>query len=75
MRFSILLISLLILTSSTSAQELTSADAYSQRGIASFEKNDFDGAIADFTKVIEMNGRNLEFCFYFRGLAHYRKGN
>jgi len=43
--------------------------------MARFEKNDLDGAIADFTKVIELNGQNLEFCYYFRGMAHYRKGN
>src|SRR6202008_5199407 len=73
--FSILLISLLILTSAAQAQELTSADEYSQRGIARFQKNDLDGAIADFTKVIEMNGQDREFCYYFRGMAHYRKGN
>lgn len=73
--FSILLISLLILSSAAQGQELTSAYEYSQRGIARFEKNDLDGAIADFTKVIEMNGENREFCYYFRGMAHYRKGN
>jgi len=43
--------------------------------MARFEKNDLDGAIADFTKAIEMNGQKLEFCYYFRGMAHYRKGN
>ena len=73
--FSILLISLFILSSAAHPQELSSADEYTQRGIARFEKNDFDGAIADFTKVIEMNGKELEFCYYFRGMAHYRKGN
>ena len=56
-------------------QNPTSAAEYSQRGIARFQTNDLDGAIADFTKVIELNGDNLEFCYYFRGLAHYRKGN
>ncbi|HEY6122239.1 MAG TPA: tetratricopeptide repeat protein [Pyrinomonadaceae bacterium] len=73
--FSIILISLIIHTSAAYGQELTSADAYSQRGIARFEKNDLDGAIADFTKVIEMNGKDQEFCYYFRGMAHYRKGD
>jgi len=43
--------------------------------MARFEKNDLDGAIADFTKAIEMNGQNQEYCYYFRGMAHYRKGN
>jgi len=73
--FSALLILLFILTSAALGQELTSADEYSQRGIARFEKNDLDGAIADFTRVIEMNGKDQAFCYYFRGMAHYRKGN
>ena len=65
-------LSLLLFASAAYAQDLTSADAYSQRGIARFEKIDLDGAIADFTKVIEMNGKDQEFCYYFRGMAHYR---
>lgn len=72
--YSIVLILLVLLTSTAAAQELTSADEYSQRGIARFQQNDFDGAIGDFTKVIEMNGRNQEFCYYFRGMAQYQKG-
>ncbi|MCM3903657.1 MAG: tetratricopeptide repeat protein [Pyrinomonadaceae bacterium] len=75
MRYSILLISLFILASAAHGQNLTSAYEYSQRGMARFEKNDLDGAIADFTKAIELNGQNQEFCYYFRGMAHYRKGN
>lgn len=55
-------------------QDPTSANDFSQRGINRFEKNEFDGAIADFTKAIELNGQNLEFCFYFRGMALYRLG-
>ena len=73
--FSVLFVFLFILTFTAQGQDLTSASEYSQRGITRFEKNDLDGAIADFTKVIELNGPNLEFCYYFRGLAHYRKGN
>ncbi|HET6669172.1 MAG TPA: tetratricopeptide repeat protein, partial [Pyrinomonadaceae bacterium] len=73
--FSILFIYLLILTPGAQGQELKSADEYSQRGIARFQKNDLDGAIADFTKVIEMNGKDQAFCYYFRGMAHYRKGD
>lgn len=72
---SLVLISFLTLTSAAQAQNLTSSSEYSQRGIGRFEKNDLDGAIADFTKAIEMNGENLEFCYYFRGMAEYRKGN
>ena len=55
-------------------QNPTSADDYSQRGISRFENNDFAGAVADFTKAIELNGQNLEFCYYFRGIALYRLG-
>ena len=73
--FSILFTCLLTLTAGTQAQELKSADEYSQRAIARFQKNDLDGAIADFTKVIELNGKDQAFCYYFRGLAHYRKGD
>ena len=73
--FSILLTSLFIVIASVQAQELSSADEYTQRGISRFQKNDLDGAIADFTKVIELNGKGQEFCYYFRGMAHYRKGN
>ncbi len=69
------LIFLLVLTSySAQAQNPISADEYSQRGISRFEKNDFSGAIADFTRAIELNGQNLEFCYYFRGIALYRLG-
>ena len=73
--FLILLISLPIVTSALQAQELTSAEEYTQRGIDRFGKNDLDGAIADFTKVIELNGKSQEYCYYFRGMARYRKGS
>ena len=56
------------------AQNPTSADDFSQRGISRFEKNDFEGAVADFTKVIELHGQQLDYCFYFRGIALYRLG-
>lgn len=58
----------------TPAQDPVSADEFSQRGITRFEKNDLEGAIADFTKAIVLNGQQLEFCFYFRGIALYRRG-
>jgi Tfp pilus assembly protein PilF len=73
--FKLFLIMLLILTAAaTHAQEPVSADDFSQRGISRFEKNDFDGAIADFTKAIELHGHQVEFCYYFRGIALYRRG-
>ena len=65
---------LLLVAATTHAQEPVTADQFSQRGISRFEKLDFDGAIADFTKAIELNGQQLEYCFYFRGIALYRRG-
>ena len=73
--FNLQLVFLLLLTAGTArAQEPVAADDFSQRGISRFEKHDFEGAIADFTKAIELNGQQLEFCFYFRGIALYRRG-
>ena len=74
-RFNLPPVFLILLTVCTAhAQEPVSSDHFSQRGIDRFEKNDLDGAIADFTKAIELNGKQLEFCFYFRGIALYRRG-
>jgi Flp pilus assembly protein TadD len=71
--FALQLIFVLLLTAGTShAQNPDSADDFAQRGISRFEKHDFEGAIADFTKAIELNGQSLEYCFYFRGMALYR---
>lgn len=64
----------LLIAWGTHAQDPVSADEFSQRGITRFEKNDLEGAIADFTKAIELNGQQLEFCFFFRGIALYRRG-
>ena len=69
------LVFLLVLSAYTTLEQTpNSAEDFSQRGISRFEKNEFDGAIADFSKAIELNGQNLEFCFYFRGMALYRLG-
>ena len=75
MRYGLTLLIIVFSLTAFQRQELTSAEEYSQRGIARFEKADLDGAIADFTKVIEMNGRDKAFCYYFRGMAYYQKGN
>ena len=74
MRYLLIFFLLLISALSAQAQEPVSADEFSQRGISRFEKHDLEGAIADFTKAIELNGQQLEFCFYFRGIALYRRG-
>jgi tetratricopeptide (TPR) repeat protein len=71
--FTLQLIFLLVLTAGTShAQDPVSAEDFAQRGISRFEKQDFERAVADFTKAIELNGQSLEFCFYFRGIALHR---
>src|SRR6185295_16995182 len=69
-----IVLSLCLATIAARAQNPTSADEFSQRGISRFEKNDFEGAVADFTKVIELQGQQLDFCFYFRGISLYRLG-
>ena len=74
-RFKLPLILLLLLSASgTYAQDPVSAEEFSQRGISRFEKNDLEGAIADFTKAIELKSQQLEFCYYFRGIALHRRG-
>ena len=73
--FNLRLFFLLILTAHcVHAQGPVSADDFAQRAINRFEKNDLEGAIADFTKAIELNAQQREFCFYFRGIALYRRG-
>ena len=64
MLYSLVLISLsLLITPGSQTQTPLSGEDYSQRGIARFEKNDFEGAVYDFTKAIELKGSNLEFCY------------
>lgn len=72
--FNLLIFLLLLIACTAHAQDPVSADDFSQRGISRFEKHDFDGAIADFTKAIELNGHQLEYCHYFRGIALYKRG-
>ena len=69
-----LLLLLLLFACTAHAQQPVSGDDFSQRGITRFEKNDLEGAIADFTKAIELKGNELGYCFYFRGIALYRLG-
>ena len=64
---------LLFFAWTTHAQDPVAADDFSQRGITRFEQNDLEGAFADFSKGIELHGQQLEFCFYFRCIALYRR--
>src|SRR5687767_5469960 len=72
MRYIALIFLVLFIAGSLYAQDPVSADEFSARGISRFEKHDFEGAIPDFTKAIELHSPSLEFCFYFRGIALYR---
>lgn len=49
-------------------------EVYSRRGNAHLDKSDYDLAIADFTKAIELN-RNSELVYYSRGIAYLAKGD
>ena len=49
------------------------AEAYYKRGVAYGEKGEFDLAIEDFTKVIDLNPDSAE-AYYNRGFAYNSKG-
>ncbi len=48
--------------------------AYNNRGTAYIWKGDYDRAIADYTKVIEIDPRNA-MAYHNRGVAYTRKGD
>ena len=50
------------------------ASAYNERGIAKGDKGDFDGAVADYTRAIELDPKFTE-AYYNRGLAKKHKGD
>jgi len=49
------------------------AEAYYNRGVSYGKKGEYDRAIADFTKALEINPR-LAQAYYNRGVAYERKG-
>ena len=71
---SLLLVVFLLLTSPLRSQSGGSAVRYYESGIAKKAKGDLDGAIADYSKAIEINPRYAE-AFASRGLARKTKGN
>lgn len=75
-RFSLSLLSLLVLLALTSAQAQNpgTAKEYLKRGITRFSKGDTDGAIGDFNKAIELNPQMAE-AHLNRGKARRAKGN
>ena len=50
------------------------ADDFYNQGIAWYQKGEYDRAVSDFTKVLEMapEGMDNYVIFYNRGLAHYK---
>ena len=76
LRFSGLVISVLMLFGVATAQEKEpqTIREYSSRGIKRFDKGDFDGAIADFTKVISLDPKNAS-AYFSRGINKLEKGN
>ena len=50
------------------------AQQYSDRGSASFDKDDYDGAIAEYTQAINLDPRMTR-AYVERGYAYYKKGN
>jgi len=73
----ILVINISILSSYAPAQqkqvEPRDADSYTNRGIAYVEKGQYDQAISEFNKALEINPKDTE-AYYNRGLAYYDKG-
>jgi tetratricopeptide (TPR) repeat protein len=49
------------------------ADAYYNRGVAYAKKSQYDQAISDYTKALEINPKFAE-AYYNRGVAYGRKG-
>ncbi len=50
------------------------AEAFYKRGVSHAGKGNYDRAIADFTKAIELKPDYGE-AHYNRGVAHYKKGD
>ena len=69
----LLLLSLLFIVACHSQMPST-ADGYNNRGMARKAKGDLDGAIADYTKAIEIDPRDAH-AYYNRGIARDDKGD
>jgi tetratricopeptide (TPR) repeat protein len=71
---SLVLIILLFMPSVLTGQSLKSAEQYYRSGISKKAKGDLDGAIADYSKAVEINPRYAE-AYANRGLARKTKGD
>jgi tetratricopeptide (TPR) repeat protein len=49
--------------------------AYANRGHFKISKRDYDGALEDYTKIIELNKTFIDGAYYDRGLAKQAKGD
>ncbi|MEI6427655.1 MAG: tetratricopeptide repeat protein [Pseudanabaena sp. ELA607] len=61
-------------TSQNATVAQTSARSYWQRGVKKEMSGDYEGAVADFTKAIEIDP-NYAPAYDSRGIAHFRLGN
>ena len=69
----IAMVFLLAAGSATTQTDLNDAAAYYNRGVAYARKGQYDQAISDFTKALEINSR-LAKAYNNRGGAYYRIG-
>jgi len=71
----LILIALAIFISACGTPKIeNNAEFYYNRGIDRFERGDFDKAIADYNKAIEINPR-FAMAYYNLGIAYRRKGH
>ncbi len=73
--FCLLIVMALLLAAgcATMQTDLIDAEAYSNRGIAYLSKGQYDQAISDFTKALEINPRYTD-AYYNRGVSYFDKG-
>ncbi len=73
--FSLLVVMVLLLAAgiATVQTELNDAKAYYNRGNAYAKKGQYDQAISDYTKALEINPR-YAFAYHNRGVAYLGKG-
>ena len=64
----------LMLPAVAAAQTSAFADDYNSRGLAKEAKGDHDGAIADYSRAIELDPE-VHSLYYLRGLAKEAKGD
>ena len=67
----LILLLLVAMTVAVQAQNRRAAINYVARGTAKMDANDLDGALADFTRAIELD-RNYGASYFSRGLARRR---